>query len=78
LGAQENVATIRKGKTITATIILRENERLNTTSGPKGDDVGYRHDKHNYLRISRSPCVHYHIFSKVNRQCSRHEEMINV
>jgi hypothetical protein len=34
MGAEENVATIRKTKTIRATIILRENERLKTTSGP--------------------------------------------
>jgi hypothetical protein len=43
MGAQENMATIRKAHTITAIIILRENERLKTTSGPKGDDVGYLH-----------------------------------
>jgi hypothetical protein len=42
MGDQESVATIRK--TIRATIIPRENERLKTTSGPKGDDVGYLHD----------------------------------
>jgi len=49
MGAQENVVTIRKAKPIRDTIILRENERLKTTSGPKGDDVGYRHDKDNYV-----------------------------
>jgi len=67
MDAQENVATIRNARTIRATIILRENERLKTTSGPKGDDVGYRHDKDNYLRISKSTCVHYQILIKVNR-----------
>jgi len=41
--------TIRKAKTIRATIILRKNERLKTTSGYKGYDVGYRHNKDNYV-----------------------------
>jgi hypothetical protein len=49
MSAQENVVTIRKAKTIRATIILRENERLKTTSEPKGNDVGYRHDEDNYV-----------------------------
>lgn len=77
MGAQENVATTVKAKTKTATIILHKNEWFKT-SGPKGDDVSYRHDKENYLRISKIACVLYQIFLRVNRQCRRHEEMFNV
>ena len=88
MGAKENVATIRRAKTITATIILRENGWLKAISGSKGDDigyqhdkdnyVGYQHDKDNYIRISIITCVLYQIFLKVDRQCSRHGEMISV
>ena len=58
MGAQENVATIVKAKTKTATIILHKNEWLKT-SGPKGDDVRYRHDIENYLRIRKIASLPY-------------------
>ena len=50
MGAKENVATIRRAKTITATIILRENGWLKAISGSKRDDIGYQQDKDNYVR----------------------------
>jgi hypothetical protein len=78
MGAKENVETIRRAKTITATIILRENGWLKAIFGSKRDDIGYQHDKDNYIRISIITCVLYQIFLKVDRQCSRHGEMINV
>jgi hypothetical protein len=71
MGAKENVTTIRTAKTITATTILRENGWLKTMPRSKGD-------KGNYIRISIITCVLYQTFLKVDRQRSRHGEMINV